>query len=136
MEGYFAKCAARQNVQPEYHVEFYESEDGTCPAEVFVNSLDDKMSAKIYRVLGMLEKNGPDLRGPYSKHLDDGIFEARARIGSDITRVLFFFYVDKRIIATHGFMKKTQKTPPAEIARAKSHRTAFIEKEARKHENA
>ena len=71
-----------------------------------------------------------------TKHLFKDIFEARARIGSDITRVLFFFYVDKRIIATHGFVKKTQKTPPAEIARAKSHRTAFIEKEARKHENA
>jgi len=59
---------------PNYHVEFFEAESGAVPAEEFIDSLDMKMSAKIYRLLGMIERNGPELREPYSKHLDDGIF--------------------------------------------------------------
>ena len=35
--------------------------------------------------------------------------------GNNITRVLYFFYYGGRIILTHGFTKKTQKTPRAEI---------------------
>lgn len=50
-------------------------------------------------------------REPYSKHLDDGIFELRCKFGSDITRVLYFFYYEGKIILTNGFVKKTQKTP-------------------------
>ncbi len=33
------------------------------------------------------------LREPYSKHLDDGIFELRCKFGSGITRVLYFFSI-------------------------------------------
>ena len=46
------------------------------------------------------------LREPYSKHLDDGIFELRCKFGSDITRVLYFFYYEGKIILTNGFVKK------------------------------
>lgn len=49
----------------------------------------------------------------------------RAKVGSDITRVLFFYYVDRRIILTHGFIKKTQRTPSKEIAFAKKCRTDY-----------
>jgi phage-related protein len=115
-----------------YTVSFFEKEEGVFPAEEFINSLETKMSAKMYRTLEMLEQNGPELRAPYSKHLDDGIFEVRAKVASNITRVLYFFYVDKHIIATHGFVKKTQKTPPGEIDRAKLCRNTFLEREERK----
>ena len=39
--------------------------------------------------------------------------------GSDITRVLYFFVAGGEIVLTHGFVKKTQKTPAREIERAK-----------------
>jgi len=65
-------------VKKNYQVSFFEKENGTFPAEEFINSLDDKLSAKIYRILAMIEGNGPELREPYSSHLDDGIFEVRA----------------------------------------------------------
>ena len=38
---------------------------------------------------------------------------------TNITRVLYFFVVDKKIVLTNGFVKKTQKTPRKEIERAK-----------------
>lgn len=59
---------------------------------------------------------------PFSRHLEDGIFELRTPQGSNITRVLYFFVVGERAILTHGFVKKTQRTPPREIERAKKAR--------------
>lgn len=112
-----------------YQVIFFEKENKEVPAEDFINSLDTKMSAKAYRLLMMLAENGPDLREPYSKPLGDGIFELRAKVGSDISRVLYFFFIGRRIVITNGFIKKTQKTPKAEIDKAKAYRKEFIKKE-------
>ena len=121
---------------PNYQVLFFEKDNGTAPAEDFINSLDDKMSAKVYRLLTMISNNGPDLREPYSKHLDDGIFELRAKVGTDISRVLYFFFVGRKVILTNGFIKKTIKTPKSEIDRAKGYRKEYFEKEAQKDEDA
>ena len=86
------------------------------------------MQAKIYMLLQLLSENGNNMREPYSKHLDDGIFELRAKVGSDISRVLYFFYVRHRIIVTNGFVKKTQKTPKSEIEKAKEYRKEYLER--------
>ena len=108
---------------------FYEKPDGTEPALDFLNSLDVKMRAKMARTIAIFESIGTELREPYSKHLDDGIFELRAQVGSDISRVLYFFIVGQRIIMTHGFIKKTNKTPSAEIMKAKTYRADFLSRE-------
>ena len=75
----------------EFQIEFYEKIDGTEPAKDFILSLDTKMRAKVLRTVSLLGDSGPTLREPYSKPLDDGIFEIRTKFGSDITRVLYFF---------------------------------------------
>ncbi|MDR0380572.1 MAG: type II toxin-antitoxin system RelE/ParE family toxin [Oscillospiraceae bacterium] len=110
----------------EFDVKFYKKEDGTRPAENFIAELPPKMKAKMLRMVDMLEVNGSALRMPYSEHLDDGIFELRAQVGTDISRVLYFFIVGRKVILTHGFIKKTQRTPPSEIERAKKYRTEFL----------
>ena len=56
------------------------------------------------------------------------IFELRCKFGSNITRVLYFFYYEGKIIMTNGFVKKTQKTPKEEIQIAKDRRNDFIER--------
>ena len=76
------------------------------------------MLAKLLGAISLLETNGTQLREPYSKSLGDGIFELRAKQSSNITRILYFFVVGHQIILTNGFVKKTQKTPPEEIALA------------------
>lgn len=103
----------------EYMAEFYATEDGREPAKEFIEGLNAKMIAKILKIIELLEQNGPALRQPYSKHLEDGIFEIRAKQGSDITRVLYFFVIGKKIVLTNGFVKKTQRTPNGEIKKAK-----------------
>ena len=108
-----------------YSVEYYEREDGSKPAEDFILSQNNKMQAKLFMTLEFLEERGPALREPYSKPLGDGIFEVRTKVGSDISRVLYFFVIGKRIILTNGFVKKTQKTPSSEIERAKRYRADY-----------
>ena len=81
------------------------------------------------RTIQLLQVNGNDLREPESKHLEDGIFELRAKVGSDISRVLYFFVIGQRIILTNGFIKKKQKTPKAEIERAKRYREDYLRRE-------
>ena len=113
----------------EYEVIFYEKSDGSEPAKDFLLRLDVKMRAKMLRTIELLRNNGPELREPYSKALDDGIFELRAKLGSDITRVLYFFVIGKKIILTNGFVKKTQKTPTGEIEKAKLYRRDYLTRE-------
>lgn len=53
----------------------------------------------------------------------------RAKVGSDISRVLYFFVIGKQIILTNGFIKKTQKTPKSEIELAKKYRNEYLNRE-------
>ena len=106
--------------------EFYETEDGKQPARDFLLSLDKKLRAKMLMLIDVLQENGNELREPYSKHLDDGIFELRGQQGGQISRVLYFFCVGQMVILTNGFVKKTQKAPPGEIEKAKQYRTDYL----------
>ena len=112
-----------------FTVEFYQKENGSMPAAEFISSLDAKMKAKTLRTIELLKNNGNELREPYSKHLDDGIYELRTKVGSDISRVLYFFFIGHRIILTNGFIKKTQKTPSIQIEMAKRYRKDFLSRE-------
>ena len=86
------------------------------------------MRAKMVGLLEWLEEKDNQLREPYSKMLDDGIFEIRCTVGNNITRVVYFFYYEGKIILTNGFVKKTQKTPTEEIKLAKKYRADFKER--------
>ncbi|MCR5686240.1 MAG: type II toxin-antitoxin system RelE/ParE family toxin, partial [Lachnospiraceae bacterium] len=105
-----------------------ETADGESSVEDLINARDGKMGAKMYGLLSILQEKGTTPREPYSKHLDDGIFELRCKVGNNITRVLYFFYYEGKIILTNGFVKKTQKTPPEEIKLAKERRADYIER--------
>ena len=113
-------------------VVLYETEDGKTPVEDWMDSLDPKMRAKLIAMLLLLEEKGNALRKPYTESLGDGIFELRAIQGNNISRALFFFYFNQRIIVTNGFIKKQQKTPANEIQLAKERRLDFLRQEMNK----
>jgi len=113
----------------QFQVEFYDTESGRIPAQEFLDSLEPKMNAKMVGLMEILEEKGYSLREPYSAPLEDGIFELRAVQGSNISRALYFFYIEGRIIITHGFIKKTQKTPGAQIELAKKYRADFLRRQ-------
>ena len=114
---------------------FYETDTGVEPANDFIKSLLPKMQAKMLHTILLLTERGTNLREPYSKPLDDGIFELRAKSGKNISRVLYFFVVGNRAILTHGFIKKTPKTPSGEIERAKRYRADYFQQQEAKREN-
>lgn len=108
-----------------FDVEFYTLPDGTKPVAEFLDSLDDKMRAKALYSLSILEEYGNQLREPYSKPIEDGLFELRVKFASDITRIFYFFVVGNRIVVANGFVKKSMKTPRGEIDRAKRYKADY-----------
>lgn len=114
-----------------FEIVFYENEQGEKPVKLFLDRLEPKMRAKMLLSIQIVRENGHMTRMPYSEELEDGIFELRAKVGSDISRVLYFFVIGKKIVLTNGFIKKTQKTPRAEIERAKKYRTDYQKRKER-----
>lgn len=63
------------------------------------------------------------------KKLNDNIWEFRTRYMGMTYRLLAFWdnETGNLVVATHGFIKKTQKTPENEIARAEALRKEYFE---------
>ncbi len=106
-------------------IKFYEDEQGNVLVREFLDSLDIKMRQKMLRSIQALQDMGISLRMPLSESLGDGIFELRAKVGSNISRVMYFFIIDDSAVLTHGFIKKTQKTPASELEKAKKIRDDY-----------
>lgn len=79
-----------------------------------INSLDSRMQGKVFAALDRLESQGNQLRYPHTDIIQEGLFELRAG-GKDISRTFFAFARGKKIYILRTFIKKTAKTPPAEI---------------------
>lgn len=69
------------------------------------------------------------VREPFSKYLRDEIFELRASVATNETRVLYFFTIGKKIVLTNGFVKKTQKAPDSEIELAVRYRADYLSRQ-------
>jgi phage-related protein len=110
----------------EYTCIFYETQDRKSPVEEFIESLDEETLDKFILKQQLLGDFGPQLRYPHTAHLGEGIFELRFKGKEGQIRVLFFFFSGKRIIFTHGFIKKTQKIPRKEIRIAEVRRKDFL----------
>ena len=93
---------------PKFEVLFYQTTTGKQPAKEFLLSLDIKMRAKMSMIISILQDNGYELREPYSKHLSDGIFEIRAKVSSNVCRVLYFFYFSQTDLS-RKHQKRLQK---------------------------
>lgn len=109
-------------------IKFYTNRNGKVPVREFLDGLDVKMRQKMLRSIMALQDMGISLRMPLSEALGDGIFELRAKVGSNITRVMYFFVFGNRAVLTHGFIKKTQKTPVRELQRTKDIRDDYLER--------
>ena len=66
-----------------------------------------------------MEVYGPDLGMPQTRAMGDGLFELRLKATEGIARVFYCTMVGKRIVMLHQLIKKTDKTPPKELATAR-----------------
>jgi phage-related protein len=83
----------------------------------FIDQQPDELQAEYLKIVEQLEKDGR-LIEPFGKKLDHDLFEIRVRRGQQV-RVIYFYSTDDLVIGVHGFVKKSQKTPPAEIKQAR-----------------
>lgn len=106
-----------------YKIIFYKDKNGKSAIEDQIQVLQDKGISnkdsrikvnKIISYINQLSIKGLEIREPYIKHLEDGIWELRPLRD----RILFAYYDNNNFILLHQFMKKTQKTPRKEIKRA------------------
>ena len=111
-----------------YEIEMYEKEDGSCPVTEFLDELEPKMWAKVTRNIDVLSEHNLNLREPLVKPVEDGIFELRTQSGNNIARVFYFFFINKKIILTNGFIKKTQKTPRKYIELALAYKADYVQR--------
>jgi len=63
---------------------------------------------------------------PLCRSVGRGVWEVRSNLsGNRIARVLMVFS-EERLVALHGFIKKTRKTPPEDLALAVKRKLEFI----------
>ena len=75
--------------------------------------------ARFLRYADRMELYGPDLGMPHTRAMGDGLFELRLKAAEGIARVFYCTMMGKRIVMLHQFIKKTDKTPPKELATAR-----------------
>lgn len=107
----------------------YTRPNGHNEFEEFYNSLPVKDRNKLRATIEMIEEAGIQvaIQLEWIKKLDSEINEIRSKVSSNIQRALYFHVKNNQYIITHGFTKKTQKTPIKEIERAKQIKYEFEE---------
>ncbi len=99
-------------------VDFYQETDGSAPVEEFLDSLSPAGRAKALALLQSLRVYGANLPFPYSSQVAGKIRELRTQFGKDKIRILYFADARRAFILLHGFVKRTAKLEPAELAKA------------------
>lgn len=108
--------------------EFYTRPSGHNEFQEFLESLKPVEKQKLVTVIAKTQKFGLQVaaRQMWIRKISDGIFELRTT-GSNIQRGLYFHVEGPHYVITHGFTKKTQKTPVSEFNHAKEIRTEYYD---------
>ena len=102
-------------------------------AEDFINVLSPAVVRKIFF---NIDKVAGGVRDPelFNKLGDTDIWEFRTIYNNVKYRLFAFWDRDEEtlVVATHGLIKKTQKTPPSDIKRAQAIRKEYFDNKERK----
>lgn len=96
-----------------YTIEYY-SEN----VRLEIDQLPLSIRVRYKHLTARMEIYGGNLGEPHTRAFGDGIFELRIKGTEGIGRVFYCTLVNKRIVMLHSFVKKTQKTPSAELKKA------------------
>lgn len=97
--------------------------EGRCQTLEYLDTLTQPERRKVIAFLERTAVLGPlGYRDDRNRKLSEHIFELKP---TSQVRLAYFFDGPKRLVITHGFTKKSGKTPPAEIARARTLRAEY-----------
>lgn len=91
--------------------------------ETLNDTVDDELEAlpadqraKFIWIAELITAHGLEqVREPYVKHLEQGLWEIRMKGRDGISRAIYVVAKPKRVVVVRVFRKKTQKTPRREI---------------------
>ena len=89
--------------------------NGTCHVREFIEHLDEANTKKVFALLQRAAEGGLPRNTEKFRHLEEKIYEFK----SYQVRLLCFLEKGRVVVLTHGFMKKKDRTPRAEIEKAK-----------------
>lgn len=92
----------------------------TPAVEAFILDLPEGLLARYLHLTDMMQEFGGHLGMPHTRALGDGLFELRVKSKEGIARVFYGTHIGQRIVILHGFVKKTEKTPPRELKIARA----------------
>jgi phage-related protein len=98
---------------------FFQTEQGNEPVRKW---LKDDLTPDERKLVGEDVKTveyGWPVGMPTCRPLGDGLHEVRTNLPNGIARVLFYVDAHQRMVLLHGFVKKSQKTPNADMKRAR-----------------
>ena len=98
-------------------VAFYRTAAGAEPVRDWLRSLSVEDRRAIGTDLATVQV-GWSVGMPLCRALGSGLWEIRTTLSNNRIARLVFFVAEGRIGVVHGFIKKTQKTPPADLALA------------------
>jgi len=99
-------------------VVFYRTAQGGEPLRDWLRTLPVEDRRTIGRDLTMVQYGWP-VGMPLCRALGNGLWEVRSTLPSRRIARLLFFVHENRIGVVHGFIKKTQRTPPDDLALAR-----------------
>jgi phage-related protein len=106
-------------------VVFYRTASGAEPVRDWLRSFSAEDRRSIGSDLVTVQVGWP-IGMPLCRPLGAGLWEVRSKLSNNRIARLVFFVAENRIGVVHGFIKKTQKTPPAEIALAQKRMKEMI----------
>jgi len=97
----------------------------------FLALLPDKDSAKLLRMIELVQDKGIEIavQMKWVKKLNNNLYELRSQQANNIQRVIYFHLESTTYVITHGFTKKTQRTPAREINRGMHVRRLYVRKD-------
>ncbi|AKP64774.1 type II toxin-antitoxin system RelE/ParE family toxin [Levilactobacillus koreensis] len=96
----------------------------------FLESLPPKDVARLMETIFRTEKYGLLIaeRQRWVRKINKELYEIRSQQGNDIQRVIYFHVNDENYLITHGFTKKSPKTPRSEINKAHLRQLKFSQR--------
>jgi phage-related protein len=93
---------------------FFQTASGAEPVREWLKDLDNKDRRVIGEDIATVEYGWP-VGMPICRPLGDGLWEVRSSLPSRREARIIFSVIEEQMVLLHGFIKKTQKTPKAEV---------------------
>jgi hypothetical protein len=104
-----------------FRIEFAKLNDGSIPALDFLSGQKPQHRARLFVLFTKMGDTGRIHNREHFRKLDGEFWEFK----NFQIRMPCYFRPDRRVVVTHGFIKKKDSTDPSELRRAKSIKEAY-----------